>query len=377
LKKIIISVTNDLVSDQRVHRTALTLHEAGFDVVLVGRILPNSLILPEGPYRMHRMKVPFRKGFLFYTTYNIWLFFFLLIRKSDALLSNDLDTLPANFIISKIKSIPLIFDSHELFTEVPELVHRPFIKKIWTRIEMMLLPRIKFGFTVCNSIAEIYRKNYNVNFEVVRNLPCKSIPGPSVEKTFDDKKKIIIYQGSLNIGRGIELVIEAMKYLDNFLFIIAGEGDISKQLHELAKHPGLEGKIHFLGKIPFSDLFKYTVQADLGISLEENLGMNYFYALPNKLFDYIQAQVPVLTSDFPEMGAIVRKYNIGFTTNERDAGKLAKIIEKTFEDKKKINTWKENLKTARLELCWENEKEKLINILKKTGLAQDHLSRQI
>jgi Glycosyltransferase len=323
------------------------------------------------------MKVPFRKGFLFYKTYNIWLFFFLLFRKSDGLISNDLDTLPANFIISKIKSIPLVFDSHELFTEVPELINRPFVKKIWTIIEKLFLPRIKFGFTVCNSIADIYKKKYNVDFAVIRNLPFRNNSRTSDSNYFDKSKRIIMYQGSLNIGRGIELVMDALKYLDNVHFVIAGEGDISKQLHERAKQPGLEGKIHFLGRIPFNELYKYTVQADLGISLEENLGMNYYYALPNKLFDYIQAQVPVLTSDFPEMSAIVRKYNIGNTTNERDAEKLAVIINQIFEDKAIINTWKENLKTASEELCWENEKDKLITVLKRAGLISNHLSRQI
>lgn len=323
MKKIIISVTNDLVSDQRVHRTASTLHESGANVLLVGRLLKGSPPLPERPYNLHRMKVPFKKGFLFYKTYNIWLFFYLLFHKSDGLLSNDLDTLPANFLISKIKSIPLVFDSHELFTEVPELVNRPFVKKIWVIIEKLFLPKIKFGFTVCNSIAEIYKNKYKIELRVVRNLPFKFYANHNTTEFFDRNKKIIIYQGSLNIGRGIELVIDTMKYLDDFLFLIAGEGDISKQLRDRVKQFGLEEKINFLGRIPVSELYKYTMQANLGISLEENLGLNYYYALPNKLFDYIQAGVPVLTSDFPEMSVIVKKYNIGFTTNERKSGKIS------------------------------------------------------
>jgi len=368
LKKIIISVTNDLVSDQRVHRTAFSLSEAGMEVLLIGRVLYNSLPLPERQYKMHRLRVPFKRGFLFYKSYNIWLFFFLLFRKTDALLSNDLDTLPANFLISKIKSVPLIFDSHELFTEVPELIHRPQVKKIWALLERFLIPKINFGITVCDSIAEIYKKNYKIEFAVVRNLPFRFEMNVQAKKYFDKNKKIILYQGSLNIGRGIELVIDAMNYLENILFVIAGEGDISQQLRERANQPAIKRKIIFLGRIPLNELHKYTHQADLGISLEENLGLNYFYALPNKLFDYIQAEVPVLTSDFPEMSAIVKKYNIGYSTNEREPKRLAFLINQILSNKILLNNWKDNLKIASKDLCWENEKEKLLLVFNKAGL---------
>jgi glycosyltransferase involved in cell wall biosynthesis len=368
LKKIIISVTNDLVSDQRVHRTAFTLTEAGMEVLLVGRIVYNSLDLPKRHYKMCRMHVPFHKGFLFYLTYNIWLFIFLLFHKTDALLSNDLDTLPANFLISKIKSVPLIFDSHELFTEVPELIHRPNVKKTWTLLERFFIPKINFGITVCNSIAETYKKNYNIEFTVVRNLPFRFEMQTPVTKYFDKNKKIIIYQGALNIGRGIELVIDAMNYLENILFVIAGEGNLSNQLRERANQQGLKRKIIFLGKIPLNELRKYTIQADLGISLEENMGLNYFYALPNKLFDYIQAEIPVLTSDFPEMRSIVKNYNIGYSTNERNPKRLAFLFNQILSNKIVLNTWKENLKIASKELCWENEKGKIIQVFKKAGL---------
>jgi glycosyltransferase involved in cell wall biosynthesis len=368
LKKIIISVTNDLVSDQRVHRTATTLSEFGLEILLVGRCMPTSMTLTTRVYSTHRIKVPFRNGFMFYLTFNIWLFFFLLFHKCDTLISNDLDTLPANFLVSKIKGLPLVFDSHELFTELPELTNRPFIKRIWTILEKIFLPRIKYGITVCNSISKVYKDKYNIDFTVIRNLPFKSKKEIVEVKPLENNKRIIIYQGALNIGRGLELVIDSMKYLDNYLFLIAGDGDISEKLHERAKQPGLEGKIKFPGRIPLDELQKYTQQADLGISLEENLGLNYYYALPNKLFDYIQANVPVLTSDFPEMSAVVKKYDIGIVTNEKNAEKLAILINQSINNKTLVNTWKENLKIAREELCWEKEKIKLIYIFRRIGL---------
>ena len=185
MKRIIISVTNDLVSDQRVNRVASTLSSEGLHVLLVGRLLPKSPSLDQRSYTMHRMKVPFTKGFLFYAFYNIWLFFFLLFHKSHALLANDLDSLPANYLISIIKRIPLIFDSHEYFSEVPELISKPKVKKVWERIEKMLIPKIKFGYTVCNSISDIYKNKYGVTLEVVRNLPFRNTE-EVIKKSLDE-----------------------------------------------------------------------------------------------------------------------------------------------------------------------------------------------
>jgi glycosyltransferase involved in cell wall biosynthesis len=370
-KRVIVSVTNDLASDQRVDRVATTLTKAGIDVILVGRKLSCSILLKDRIYSTHLFSLLFRKGFLFYATYNIRLFIFLLFRKADALLSNDLDTLPANFFASRLKRIPLLFDSHEYFPEVPELVKKRIVKKIWVFIEQFFLPRIEYSYTVCDSIAGVYEEKYNIKPFVIRNLPYRKS-----EKTKNktnsvlryDNKKIVFYQGSLNIGRGLELMLEVMKFLKNTVFIIAGEGDISSILREKVSEQGLEEKVVFLGRIPIHDLNKHTSYADLGISLEENMGLNYYYALPNKLFDYIQAHVPVLVSDFPEMSAIVNKYNVGVSTNEKDPEKLAFIIENIFKDQDRYNQWKINLEIAATELCWENEEKKLLELFRLAGL---------
>ena len=142
-KQIIISVTNDLTFDQRIDRIANTLLDEGFEILLVGRLLPVSKSLSDRRYKTHRMKVPFNKGFLFYSFFNILLFFFLLFKKFDILLANDLDTLPANFIISKFRSKTLFFDSHEYFPEVPELIKRPRVKNTWIFIEKLIIPHLK------------------------------------------------------------------------------------------------------------------------------------------------------------------------------------------------------------------------------------------
>ena len=160
-RKIIVSVTNDLSTDQRVDKICNTLMDQNFDVLLVGRLLSESQNINR-PYNTKRFKLWFNKGAFFYSTYNLRLFFFLLFTKSSTLWSNDLDTLPANYLIAKWKNLQLIFDSHEYYTEVPELINRPKVQQIWKQIERYILPKLKHVITVSQSIADLFEKEYNI-----------------------------------------------------------------------------------------------------------------------------------------------------------------------------------------------------------------------
>lgn len=359
LKKVSLSVINDLVTDNRVHKIATSLHEMGFESVLVGRILPESPPVTRD-YRTLRMKLFFRKGLAFYLEYNLRLLFCLLHLKIDVFVANDLDTLPANYLASRIKRKPLIYDSHEYFTEVPELVNRPTVKAIWTRIEKVLLPKVDAAYTVCESIAEVYRTKYGVDFKVVRNLPVRSITKNNTDSMtsshrINNSSKIILYQGALNLGRGLEDSIKAMQFIDGAELWLAGDGDLTQKLKCLVEELKLETKVKFLGRLPFQKLNEVTRMADLGISLEEDLGLNYRFALPNKLFDYIQAGVPVLVSDLPEMRRIVEQYKIGMIAQTHQRKELAEAIKAALFDQEKRYIWMKNMPLAATELCWENE----------------------
>jgi glycosyltransferase involved in cell wall biosynthesis len=367
--RIVLSVTNDMVIDQRVHRIATTLAENGADVLVVGRKINIFPDFSDRTYKVKLLELPFKKGFLFYLTYNIWLFFFLLFKKIDGLVSNDLDTLPANYLVAKIRRVTLFFDSHEYFPEVPEVIHRKSVQRIWLAIEKLMVPVSDYRYTVCQSIANLYAQKYGLQFEVVRNLPNRK--NNNIENKLlinSSNKKVILYQGALNVGRGIELMMDVVKYLDNVVLYIAGSGPIEIALRQKASDPELVGKVKVLGRIPLNELHNYTQMADLGFSLEENLGLNYYYALPNKLFDYIQAGIPVITSDFPEMKAVVENYNVGITTNERDPEKLAVVIKEMLFNDDKTSQWKLNAAIAANELCWEKERCRLISIYQKAGI---------
>jgi glycosyltransferase involved in cell wall biosynthesis len=369
-KKVILAVTNDMLTDQRVDRIARTLVQAGLDVTVVGRLRPNSILLDVRPYQVVRLKLLFDKGMMFYASYNVRLFFYLLFHRTNGITANDLDTLVACRLAAWLKRIPIIYDSHEYFTEVPELVQRPRVKRCWAFLENIFIQRINCASTVCQSIANVYQQKYGITMSVIRNVPYfkKPYQAETVDVQLPENKKIIIYQGALNLGRGIEKAILATKFSDKIFLVIAGDGDITQQLKALVADNNLIDRVLFTGRIPLIQLNSITQKADLGISLEENLGLNYYFSLPNKLFDYIQNNIPVICSNFPETSAIIQKYNIGLNTNESDPEKLARIFESVLLNDELYRNMKQNLQVAANELNWEKEKDILIQLYKKAGL---------
>jgi len=364
--RITVSVTNDLVADQRVHKVCSTLMQNGYKVKLIGRNLSDSKPV-DRPYRTKRLALLFSRKLFFYAEFNFRLFFYLLFDKTDIFLSNDTDTLLANYLASVIRRKPLVFDAHEMFPEVPEVTNRKGVKKAWTMIENFIFPRLKNTYTVCDSIAAYYNEKYKINMQVVRNIPLKKtaqIRLSSQPSPIDTKgKKVILYQGAVNVGRGIEWMIEAMPLLDNFVFYVIGGGDILKELKEKVKKLGLTDKVFFTGKIPFEKLPEYTAHADIGINLLENLGLNYYYSLPNRIFDYIREGIPVLASDFPEINKIITRYDVGMLINNYEPHYLASTIERMSMKERNHSAFA----TANEELCWENEEQVLLRVMKEAA----------
>ncbi len=367
--RVIVSVINDLTTDQRVHKVCTTLHSMGYKVTLIGRLQRKSLKLDPRRYYTHRMSLWFETGPLFYATFQFRLFCFLLFHKTDLLVANDLDTLLPNYLISLLKRIPLVYDTHELFCEVPELQANPGKKKIWKRVERWIFPKLKRVFTVNDSIAKIYAEEYKVPIKVVRNMPRAAFsafelpPATRVEYDLPLDKKIVLLQGAgINIDRGAEEAVLAMKYLEDVLLLIIGDGDVIPLLKEMSGKPGLTGKIRFIPKLPFAELKRCTQLADLGLTLDKDTNINYRYSLPNKLFDYILAGVPVIASNLVEVRNIVDQYQIGCIIPDHDPKTLARVISTSLENTGQLKIWKENTKLAAGNCCWENEEKVLIGV---------------
>jgi glycosyltransferase involved in cell wall biosynthesis len=368
-KKAIVCVSNDLSTDQRVHKTCLTLQKCEYEVVEMGRKLHNSIPL-ERPYRTLRKKLIFNSGPLFYAELNVRFLIHLLFAKVDLIFSNDLDTLLACYLASKIRHKRLIYDSHEYFTETPELIARPRVQQIWKAIENIIFPRLTNVITVNHSIANLYAKEYQISVNVSRNIPHTFEPERILtrgELGLPNNKKIIILQGTgINIQRGAEETVEAMKFVDDVVLLIVGSGDVLPTLKIMVSKLHLEDKVIFKPKMPFSELRQYTINSDLGLAIDKDTNINYHYSLPNKLFDYIHSGIPTLSSGLVELKQIIDKYDIGYYIQNHEPKHIADVIESIFKDQGRYTSVKANTYSAKKKLNWEKEEKVLIEVIRKS-----------
>ena len=360
--KIIFTVTNDLTYDQRMHRICHSLASNGYDVLLVGRVLPHSIPLIDKAFEQKRLSCIFKKGFLFYAEYNLRLFIFLLFQSGyDTICSIDLDTLGAGFFASLLRGKKRVFDAHEYFTEVPELVDRPVVKFFWAMIAKFILPYYRHAYTVGPALAEIFKKQYGPDFTVIRNVAAKAVNEPKVANNNGvSNHKTLLYQGALNEGRGLEVAISTMQHIENVQLVLAGEGDCSEKLRALSLVLDLGEKLRFEGYVQPDQLKKLTKSAWAGINLLENRGLSYYYSLANKFFDCVQAGVPVITMDFPEYRHLNQQHEVALLLSELSQDSLAAAINKLLTDKLLYQRLQHNCLVAREEWNWEAEEKVLL-----------------
>lgn len=359
--RIIFTVTNDLNYDQRMQRICRSLAEHGHEVTLVGRVLPNSIPLEPMPFVQKRLRCWFRKGFPFYAEYNLRLLVYLLRDPCDAVCSVDLDTLLAGCLATLIRRKKRVFDAHEYFTEVPEVVDRPFVRFFWETVARVCLPFYRHAYTVGPALARIFEQRYGLKFGVVRNVPLRAHGLPSNgPPSASAAPKMLLYQGALNEGRGIEALLESMQSLDNVELVLAGEGDLSTKLRQMASALNLGQRVRFLGFVRPDDLKKWTAQAWLGLNLLENRGQSYYYSLANKFFDTVQAGIPILTMDFPEYRALNDQHEVAVLLEKLDADIIIRAVKKLLEDTTLYDKLRQNCLFAREVWCWENEQQTLL-----------------
>lgn len=366
-----MAVTNDLATDRRVLRHADALRNAGYDIVLVcrERYAADSTMSRALPATHHPLPTRHRRGWLFYAEYNHRLWRQLLSIKPDAVWANDIDTLPGAWMAARQLRCPLVMDAHELFPEVPEIQHKPVVKWVWRTIERHLMPKCNALLTVCQSLADYYRKLYGVDMTVVRNVPdvveYQARPDHSAHQG-----KTLLYQGCINLGRGVDWAIDALEYLPQCRLVLAGGGDILEQMKTYAASKPWANRIEFLGKVSPEELPALMRKADVGLVMLEHMGLSYYYALPNRIGDFVAAGVPMVVSDMPEMSAVVRKYGVGEIIERGHAGhpSNAKLLAESVERVLARNWTDADFAEARNDMNWNKEKQKLLNIVENLKL---------
>ncbi len=381
MSHIVFTVTNNLTYDQRMIRICTSLAGQGYIVTLVGVKNKNATPLTIHPYTQKRLHCFFSKGFGFYAEYNIRLFFYLLFLKANIFCCIDLDTMLPIYVVGKLRNKKLVYDAHEYFSQQKEIITRPNVYKIWYWIERTFVPKFKLGYTVSYSIAKAFKELYNVDYEVVMNATVLNkkrhdlIKDAEVAETkapFGTSRffregfgtSIILYQGAVNEARGLEFLIPAMQHVDAQLHIY-GDGNYLAQTQQLIIQNNLANKVFLKGKVLPTELEQITLQATIGINLVENKGLNQYYSLANKFFDYIHAQVPQITMNFPEYKRINEICEVAILLDDLTIETIAKAINELLNNNQKYTLLQTNCIKAREQFNWEVEENKLITFYEK------------
>lgn len=339
-------------------RICTSLAEAGYGVTLIGRRWANTPALVPRPFAQKRLYCFTRTGKLSYLEYNLRLFFYLLFKKADAVCAIDLDTILPFYYISKLKRLPRVYDAHELFCEMKEVVTRPAVYRVWKWVEKHTVPHFKYGYTVNEAIAAEFNRLYQVQYEVVRNVPVLHPITIPVKP-----EKYILYQGAVNEGRSFETLIPAMKYV-NARLIICGDGNFMENARQLVQEHGLQEKVIFKGKILPAELRQYTLNAWAGVTLFENNGMNNYHSLGNRFFDYLHAGLPQLCVNYPAYSIINNRYQIAVLINDLSPETIAGGLNELLNNIKLYNQLQQNCLQAREAINWQQEEKKLLEFYK-------------
>lgn len=369
IPRVAFSVSNCICFDQRVLKMAETVSSLNCEITIIGRKKGACCNSDSVPFRTKRFRMLFRSGFLFYKWFNIRLFIYLLFHRFDILVANDLDTLLPNYLISKLKGLPLVYDSHEYFTGVPELQNRPFVRWIWKSIEKAIFPKLKYVLTVSDSIARQYESEYGLKPLTVRN--CARNPGsirPFTRKEIGvpDDHLLLVFQGTgINVSRGGEELIDAISLTQKVTLLVIGSGDALDTLKSKVRELNLGERIRFIDKLPWKELMMYTKSADAGLSLDKNNNLNYAFSLPNKLFDYLSAGIPVIAGDLPEVSKIISENNCGIIISEVTSHKISEAINELLSNPEKLSLLRKNAVIASQKLNWETESEIVLKLYKE------------
>jgi len=366
MRKAVICSQSNFTTDYRIEKMRQTLVSLGYDVTLLGRSHPHEDRTNAPGIRYLRLL--FWHGALFYAELNFRLFLALLFgKRADLIVSIDLDTLAGCQAAARLRHIRLLWDSHELFPEVPEIAGKPFVKKVWWAVQNFCVPRLRkadVAVTVCQSIADIFKERYGRQFLVVRNAPLASRAMQIVNTSPDtDRPFTLLYQGAVNVGRGIEETILALPSMPDVRLVVVGGGDVLEEVKALAVKTGVNDRVDFVGRVPFSQLPPYMAAADMGLVFMRNLCLNYYYALPNRVFDFVQARLPILANRLPEIERIVEGEDVGACIEDLTPEAIAKAVNDIKDNKERLTLWRKNMTTLSTKLTWDNEIENLRHIL--------------
>ena len=373
-KQVTIFFIGDIKYDSRALKMAQTLAQNGYKVNifsfhsfnipanLMSNFAKNDSYLTNKKIEITYIKLKNSNKAPFLEFY-IKAFSILIKNKTDYMLCPDVYSIPLAYIASLFFKCKYIYDSRELFTDLASL-HKKKIKQfVWKLIERCFVPRAKLLITVNESIAKILKNNFhNKKVEIIYNFPSLKLDKEQVDISQiigSNNSKVLTYQGGLQHGRGICILLDLISSIDECILLFLGNGQLKSRIKE---HPLFNKRVFVKDNISASQILKYTANSFLGMSIIENLSKSYYLSLPNKIFEYVHAGVPVISSNFPEIRNIVTRFNIGELVNPEDKQEILNKINFLIDNPDIYNTYKQNCINARDTLNWENQESKFIEL---------------
>jgi glycosyltransferase involved in cell wall biosynthesis len=285
--------------------------------------------------------------------------------RPDVVHANDIATLIPGYFAARLSRAKLVYDTHEYAVGVP------YRKALWAwlaaTIERLLIRRCDAVITVSDGIAERLQSRYRLERRptVVRNVPDLPPPGDAPdlrEEMGIGSAPLVLHQGAVAEGRGGGNLVRAVARIDSaHLLFLGADGAFAERLRELGHGVGLDGRLHFHPPVPLAELLSYTHQADVGVSLLEDTCENHRLALPNKLFEYLAADLPVVVSDLPEMGRLVTERGVGWVTDSGDPADIARVLQEALSERND-QALHERVREASTELNWPHERSSLTDL---------------
>ncbi|MBI5727206.1 MAG: glycosyltransferase [Ignavibacteriales bacterium] len=371
---ILLAFLGNFNFDSRMYNFYSSLKKQGYSVSVVSfDWLTEGFNTERGEVSIYKLTKG-RFSLFFYLQFAIILLYRLLKSNANMFFAEDIYTLPFVLFAAKLKNIPVVYDSREVYSQLAGLVNKQHIQRLIVLIEKFCIRKVNLTMTTGHMDSAHIEKQYGIppTF-VMRNLPqyADNIVPFNFRAHFNitADKTLLLYQGAVLHGRGLKIILPLLPSLPDCVLIVVGWGEQSGYYQAESAKLGLQQQVFFCGKVPQTELLQYTAGADIGLSIIENLSTSYYYALPNKMFEYIQAGVPSIASNFPQMQEIVDTYRTGLCVNPEDNGQITASILQLITDKEQYGVIKENCRTAARELSWENEFAKLLPILQQILLT--------
>lgn len=285
--------------------------------------------------------------------------------KSKVYHASDLYTLPAMRQVADRHNARLVFDARELYTHLPSTTRRPWVRTTWEILQHLHIHRANCVYTVSESIAHHLQKKYNAqNICLMRNIPAPQTAPPTrslrERLALPPNVTIILHQGNLQKHRGATMMVEAMLHTDDAVLVFMGDGPLRSDIEHLVQILELQSKVRFIDPIPPEKLLSVTASADLGLTFLEDCCLNHRYALPNKLFEYLAAGVPVIASDLPEISQIIQRFNVGSVVPPGNTKALATALNRAVSDTELRQTWVTNTPDVQNIFNFTTESERFI-----------------